>query len=377
MTNSNMTLEPYQSKAVTWLSTTRRGIVVASAGSGKTVIMAAALDTVAKLKPRSEKIKAGWLCHTLEQKEQAIKALTMFPDLERLMEFRVECAASEKTWGDCAVLVVDEVHWAGCEQWSKQVLSCPGARWGCTATPFVEDPERNRLLLEMFGNQMLKIDRAEVSNRLAPAKVIMLDATDPGLQQPIDDEIKRTMAWRIKYWKGEEWKLKAIVSWQVCIKLGIINNAARNAAAVTLAKRHAADSVLVLVNEIEHGQALCDAIPGSALCYSKMGKKARRETLEEFKSGTIRCIIGTSLLDEGFDAPIANVLILVSGGRSSAKSEQRTGRVLRVFAGKERGLIYDFNDRQHTMMANHAKKRMATYRKLGYEIDAGQTQGLW
>ena len=67
-------------------------------------------------------------------------------------------------------------------------------------------------------------------------------------------------------------------------------------------------------------------------------------------------------------ARAANVLILASGGRSSAKTEQRTGRVLRAFAGKSHGIIYDFLDKPSTMMSNHAKKRLATYRALGYSI---------
>jgi superfamily II DNA or RNA helicase len=361
-------LESYQENAVDWLSKRKRGIVVASAGTGKTIIAAAALDAVARSKPRTEKIRAGWIAHTIEQKQQALDALAMFPDLLPLLDLRVECAAADKTWDDCAVLVVDEVHWAGCDQWSKQVLSCPGARWGFTATPFTEDPDRNRLLLGMFGNEMLTINREETTARLAPAKVIMLNATDPGLRAPIDAEIEHTISWRSRYWRGEDWELRAIVTWHTCIKRGIIHNQARNSKVLELARQHASDHVLILVNEIEHGESLAKHIPGARMCFSKMGKKARREALEAFKDGTIPCIVATSLADEGLDLPIANVLIMVSGGRNSNKTEQRTGRVLRVFSGKEHGLIYDFLDLCHPTMTNHANKRMATYRKLGYHI---------
>ena len=361
-------LEPYQVRAVDWLSHTRRGIVVASAGSGKTILAAAALEAVARSKPRTTKIRVGWLAHTIEQKQQAVDALNRFPELLPLIDLKVECAAAEHTWSDRDVLVVDEVHWAGCNQWSKQVQSCPGARWGFTATPFGDDQERNAALLALFNQQVFTIHRDEVSARLAPAKVVLLDASDACLQQPIDDEIERTMQRRLPYWKGEDWKLRAIVAWQVCIKRGIIGNKARNAEAVALAKRHANDSVLMLVNEIEHGQSLADQIPGAVLCYSKMGKKARREALEAFKAGSVRCIVATSLADEGLDIPIANVLVMVSAGRSRAKTEQRTGRVLRTFAGKEHGLIYDFRDTFHPMMARHSKVRQSVYLKLGYEF---------
>ena len=105
------------------------------------------------------------------------------------------------------------------------------------------------------------------------------------------------------------------------------------------------------------------------MCYSKMSKKDRASVLETFKEGKVKCIIATSLADEGLDLPKANVLIMVSGGRSEAKTIQRTGRVLRAFPGKTHGLIYDFLDRQHPMMERHANKRIATYRKLGYRIE--------
>lgn len=80
-------------------------------------------------------------------------------------------------------------------------------------------------------------------------------------------------------------------------------------------------------------------------------------------------VIAASLADEGLDLPMANVLILVSGGRSSAKIEQRTGRVLRQWVGKEGSLIYDFEDHQHPMMRRHAMARQRLYWKLGYTIE--------
>jgi superfamily II DNA or RNA helicase len=60
---------------------------------------------------------------------------------------------------------------------------------------------------------------------------------------------------------------------------------------------------------------------------------------------------------------------MVSGGRSKIKAEQRTGRVLRAFAGKEQGLIYDFVDSQHPVMQNQSRKRVALYKSLGYQVE--------
>ena len=60
-------------------------------------------------------------------------------------------------------------------------------------------------------------------------------------------------------------------------------------------------------------------------------------------------------------------LILVSGGRNKARTEQqRVGRTLRQYAGKEHALVYDFLDLQHPLMAKHAKARMALYASLNF-----------
>jgi len=100
-----------------------------------------------------------------------------------------------------------------------------------------------------------------------------------------------------------------------------------------------------------------------------MGARNRREAIQGFKATTVPVLVATSLADEGLDAPNAGVLVLVSGGKSKQKAEQRTGRVLRSFAGKTEGVIYDFADNFHPLMKRHAKARMSLYRSLGYKIE--------
>lgn len=80
-------------------------------------------------------------------------------------------------------------------------------------------------------------------------------------------------------------------------------------------------------------------------------------------------MIATSLADEGLDVPRANILILAGGGRSGARIEQRTGRVLRTFHGKSRGVIYDFFDTQHYYLLAQSKRREKLYQSLNYHIE--------
>lgn len=74
------------------------------------------------------------------------------------------------------------------------------------------------------------------------------------------------------------------------------------------------------------------------------------------------------MADEGLDVPVASVLVMACAGRSAAKIEQRTGRVLRAYGDKSRGTIYDFVDRQHSLLANQSRARQEVYRRLGYRV---------
>lgn len=162
--------------------------------------------------------------------------------------------------------------------------------------------------------------------------------------------------------------------WQACQQIGIIDNEARNGAIADNAKNqlYLGNSVLILVGSIEHGKWLSASIPGSLVLYSKMGAKKRRIGIEDFRSGALKCAIATSLADLGLDVPRANVLILAGAGRSAAKTEQRTGRILRSWGEKTCGQIFDFWDHHHPLLLNQSKARAKVYAELGYEFVGDQ-----
>ena len=151
----------------------------------------------------------------------------------------------------------------------------------------------------------------------------------------------------------------------------------RNSTAVGLALKEmsAGHSVLMLVHSVEHGESFVERIPGSKMVHSKLGAKLRRATIDDFRSGTLRTLVATSLADEGLDVPRASRLILVAGGRSATKLEQRAGRVLRPFEGKEGGVIHDFMDRGAMFALAQANARVKTYCRLGYDPEVVAYRG--
>ena len=133
-----------------------------------------------------------------------------------------------------------------------------------------------------------------------------------------------------------------------------------------ICEHHAGDSIIVLVDNKDHGKRLESMIDGSVFVSSGTGKRSRK--LDAFKAGNTPVLIATQLADEGLDTPIAGVLILAAPGKAAGKVIQRTGRVLRPHPGKDKGIIYEFRDLSHGMLTAQHWGRIRTYKKLGYRI---------
>ena len=358
-----MTLRPYQQAAVDWAKS-NTGLIIAPAGSGKTVIAAAIL----KHWLAGNTIKAGWLAPTRETCEQGMKAAELAGVGDRVT---VRCPHESVDFSDCGILIVDEAKHSPAAVWSKNIRSCPGMWFGFDATPWHDtDAERNSELRKMFP-QTFKITREQVGDSLADSRLLWRDDTDTGLQERIDQNIDRLMSIRSRYMRITKEELQAMCAWESIVDIGICQNATRNQACIAYANENPDSQRLVLVPRVTLGEEYQRKIPGSLLLHSGVPRKPRREAVAAFRAGDLKCIIATSLADEGLDLPNAEILVMVSGGRSSQKTIQRASRVLRSFPGKKLATILDFADRFHPIAARQAQKRMASYRKLGCLIESG------
>jgi len=383
----------YQQRAIDFLCSVRRGICKAPAGSGKTHIAASALSRC--LDGRKERANVEIMVNTREQVEQMQTACDRF-DIASKCDLQIYCAAGAPIGTKPDMIIVDECHRSSSASWSAKIKSCDGGRWGLSATPFDDkEAEQVAIIKELFGERIHTIERAELveNGHLSKARVIWRDVPEESkcLRFIIDtigesDGVARfkKMSFKVRDIKSkdsmsDEDKRKEIEEierkcrndcvYAAAQKIGIWANQWRDYAIISEANRRVSDGhhVIVLIGKIEHGERLIAAIPGAVLCFSGMGAKRRREALASFRSGSIRCLVASSMLDEGFDAPIADCLILASAGKSQRKAIQSTGRVLRPYIGQESGIIVDFTDRFHPMLARQAGKRRAIYRGLNYE----------
>lgn len=363
----SVTLRDYQSEAVEFLVPKRRAFVQAPAGSGKTLIAAKAIAR--RVKPGNRVL---WLANTREQVEQGTEAIRRTGGPQGV-EFEVCCVAAQPDASKFDLIIFDEAHHAPASTWLRIVMAArPDAIvWGFSATPFGDDDERNEIVRRQFV-EFFQIERKRVedSGHLALGKVYVHDLDTPGeFDREIDQQVSVELINRCRRFPMvARFEHERRIKWQITQEF-IQKNENRNNAAVGLIKQEAdkGHSVLALVFSIEHGTELASRVDGGCgLVHSKLGAKARRGFIESFRGGSLRVLFATSLADEGLDVPRASRLVLIAGGRSAGRLEQRAGRVLRPFPGKLGGAIHDFMDAGACFALAQARARFRVYEKLGY-----------
>ena len=354
-----MNLREYQQKAVEWAKKSY-GLIVAPAGSGKTWIAASIIKHYHEFYPD---MSFGWIAPTRETCQQARTSLRVAGIPDNIVDVR--CPHESVDFSKKNLLIVDEAKHSPAAGWRRIIESCNGLRYGFDATPWGDDPDRNTVTRTLFHNRTYEIKRSDIGDSLADAYLEISHATDLNLQQKIDDNIDRLFQARRKYMRISDEDLKKMCAWESLVDIGICQNKERNNYAIQYAMEHGDMQTLILIPRITLGEDYEKRIPGSQLVHSKISKKLRKAAMDEFKSGQLKTMIATSLADEGLDLPNVDLLIMVSGGRSSQKTIQRASRTLRKTETKNCATIVDFSDKFHPIGSFHAKKRMTCYRQLG------------
>ena len=354
-------LRPYQQRAVEWAKSGADGLIIAPAGSGKTLIA----SSIIKHYAQDPLWTFGWLAPTRETCQQAYASLAAVGvDVDRV---DVRCPHESVDFSAKKLIIVDEAKHGPARIWQKIIDGCKGLRYGFDATPWCDDRERNEELRKLFRGNQFEIKREELQGVLAHATVHMSSASDRFIEDRIDDRIEKLFNERKRYMRIRHEELRAMCAWEAITEIGICENMARNAMAIMFANCSHGPT-LVLVPRVTLGEEYARMIEGSVLVHSKMKKSLRKQAMDDFRAGRITKMIATSLADEGLDLPNVHTLVMVSGGRSAQKTIQRASRALRRAPGKDHAMIYDFTDKFHPMAIAHSKKRIKCYKELGCAI---------
>jgi len=159
------------------------------------------------------------------------------------------------------------------------------------------------------------------------------------------------------------------LSWAEVYKAGVVLNMIRNERIATIAGEYLSKTrqVYVHVSQITHGKTLTGMIPGAVFVCGSTKKDEREQTISDFKSGKIRCLIST-LLKEGVSIDGISCLIYASGGKSEVSMIQTIGRALRVDRVFGDAVVVDFRDAGHRILENHVQSRVSAYRRVYGEL---------
>jgi superfamily II DNA or RNA helicase len=143
----------------------------------------------------------------------------------------------------------------------------------------------------------------------------------------------------------------------------IVKNPKRNSMIVEQARALAKKekSVLVLVSQVAHGEALVKLMPEAALVQGSDPSEKRRRVFRKLEKKKQLIVVATTLADEGLDIPTLDAVILASGGKSESRALQRIGRALRIAPGKKAAIVVDFLDNA-PFLGDHSMRRIEIFR---------------
>lgn len=338
----NLTLRPYQEEIVTLAIQNKACSVQLATGGGKTLMVA---EYIRRLGLKTLFIVTS--IEILKQTADRLEDYLGFPigivgDKQRDFDhITVSTWQSLKTTDqdyfnsvDC--LVIDEAQHIGASVLRKIAYEISATyRLGMSGTLFREDGA-DLEIIGATGPIIKKIGYSELikAGYLVPAKIETIRMSYP-----------RT--YRFQTYKDIYDEI-------------VLNNPKRDQEIITIANDliEQGKKVLIFVSRIAHGHKLASMAHDSKFIYAS--HPDRDQLLADFSSGKIKCLISTSILDEGYDLPIIDAVILAAPSKSLVKTIQRIGRALRPFPGKKDALIVDVADDSRYLW-DHFQRRLKRY----------------
>lgn len=393
---SRIELRDYQKPAVRALVDVDGGVLVAPAGSGKTVM---GLELVARIGQPTL-----WLTHTRDLAEQTLgtavevlgltrheigmvgagrnsvgKKLTIGIVQKMVLLDRAEMAELAGRFG---CVVVDETHHAAAVTWSTIVNQLPAAfRYGLTATWRRADG------LHTITERVIGAVRHEVPRSAVPIVTPRLVKVETGVEVKAwakHEALKKDWEQRVARARAEgrpepkepRYKLNG---YKLEILSEILEHAGRNELlADVIACEARGHSCLVLSGRVAHCELLAEMVAAAApdlrtaVIHGKLAKGHRNKILEQMRQGELDILFAVEIAKEGLDVPRLDRLFLVAGGRNEAGIEQKIGRIQRTAPGKTDAVVFDFVDERIPPLRAQYWARYRVYKKLGMVPVAGR-----
>lgn len=384
---NGISLRDYQVSAVRKSMYFKRGIIEACTGSGKTAMIAATIrhmQEIGMCKQFVVFVPTGFLMqqHSDNFEEWGLSVGRVGYGNKYKPGFDVYVSVIDSAYkaintehcpwaADADALILDEAHYTKSQKWFSVCSACEKAevRLAFTATAF-ENPEvcsyEDLQLMGQTGQVLMEVKSSELRRRGLLADPLLC--------------FIRTKSKRI-----------LMKNWTVAYRTGIVYNKVRNSIISSIAAScyRGRFKVLTFVSQKKHGEKLCELTAkegvesvlvqggGKVKIYSPSGAVSNHkwdisDLARYVNENESAAVFATTVLDEGIDVPIINVLIMAGGMKKYRRTVQRLGRGMRAKKGQNRVFVFDFWDQQHFFLANQSKYREWTYKRE--EIEFGSIE---
>lgn len=379
----------FQEEMVTSGVNNNMGIIVASTGAGKTVVISKLIDRVHK--------KTVVIVTDLVLMDQMAQALqTYFGDKIGMIgdgEFDIQDitvstiqSLSSITKGksikaaenrkkllgyisEVGMLVMDEVHMGDADSFAEVLpfFTRTPKFIGVSATAYgwaeKSEKKENLELEQHFGTVIYDCRH--------------LDFIALGLKSPLRVEVIHRDPVNAKYntifKKDKKGNPKKEIDWTANYKLALDTEILKNdqyhsevASKAFELMSHGKSTFVHAAHSIEFGERIQNMIPGSVLVNGATPRLERRGIYDAMRTGDLLCIV-SDLGGTGLNIPSLGGMILASDVRDIRQIE---GRVTRAYSGKEYGILTDFHT--HTQfLSKHADIRRSQYKHAESIVDIG------
>lgn len=251
--------------------------------------------------------------------------------------------------------IADEVHWLGSPSLRKAMGNSYPFRLGLTATPLRHfDEEGTEQLLRYFNGIVYKytIKRAIEEGYLTPYDYRLFEARLNKDEIRKYAKLTRSVLGLPKSGKDEPNLAEDRINILLSQRASIIKKAKDKFRAINviLNDLHEQNKLKNLIIYFEDQSQIKEFMEEIYPLYNdkifrvisgEVDDASRSVLINGFSMGSIDCIVGMKLLDEGIDIPSAERAIFVSSSTNPKQFIQRRGRILRLSERKLKAEIYD------------------------------------
>ena len=241
---------------------------------------------------------------------------------------------------DFDYLIVDEAHHAAADTYQKVLAYFkPAFTLGLTATPERAD---DKSILEIFKNTAHKLDiqTAVEIGELVPVRCIRIHTNIDLTKVRFNSVQYNIRDLESKIYVPERNKL-IVDTWMQYVK----------------DKR-----TVVFCASVKHAEQIAEMFRAqgiqAAAVSGGMKKSERMEFQEKFVNREIQVLCACDLLNEGWDCPEIEVLFMARPTMSKVLYTQQLGRGMRLYAGKESLMVFDFVDNASQYNAPYSLHRL-------------------